>query len=140
MLIVYITPLIGNTLVNTRNSSTLMTEQGYEAMATTSISDVDALLETLPVEYKTVVKEIIEIISSQLSNKIVNVHRELTEKDKEKPHRKLCHNSEAPRRRSGTPTGKHRPIQTLRYRDPVRGFTTSKDDPGEHNHHGDPNF
>lgn len=65
-------------MVNTRMSA----KQENEAMATTGETDVHALLETLPEEYKTVVKVITEIISTQLSEKIVNLHKEITEKDK----------------------------------------------------------
>lgn len=68
-------------MVNTRHSSTEKVKQDNEDMATTSDSDVNALLETLPAEYKTVVKVITEIISSQLSEKIVNMQKELKEKD-----------------------------------------------------------
>lgn len=67
-------------MVNTRNSAS---KQENEAMTTTGESDVNALLETLPEEYKIVVKVITEIISSQLSDKIVNLHKELSDKDKQ---------------------------------------------------------
>lgn len=67
-------------MVNTRTSSNA--KQENEATATTTETDVNALLETLPEEYKIVVKVITEIISTQFSEKIVNLHKEITEKDK----------------------------------------------------------
>lgn len=75
-------------MVNTRTSSTAMARQGNEETTTTSESDVNALLETLPEEYKTVVKVITEIISSRLSVKIADLLKELAEKDKEINHLK----------------------------------------------------
>lgn len=69
-------------MVNTRNSSTAMSKEDNEAKTTTE-ADVNALLETLPEEYKIVVKVITEIISAQLSEKMVNLQKELVEKDKQ---------------------------------------------------------
>ena len=67
-------------MVNTRNTS--LTRQENEDTPTTSVSDVDALLATLPEECKTVVKVITEIITNRLSEKIVNLQKDLTEKEK----------------------------------------------------------
>ncbi len=52
-------------------------------MTKASESDINALLDTLPAEYKPVVKVITEIISSQLSDKILDLHKELIDKDKQ---------------------------------------------------------
>lgn len=54
-----------------------------EAMATSNETDINALLATLPEEHKVVVKVITEIISAQFSDKIVNLQKELVEKDKQ---------------------------------------------------------
>ena len=67
-------------MVNTRNTS--LTRQENEDIPTASVSDVDALFATLPEEYKTVVKVITDIITNRLSEKIVNLQKDLTEKEK----------------------------------------------------------
>ena len=59
------------TMVNTRNTTTLTTRQGNEAMATNSESDVNALFEFLPEEYKT------------LSDQLNDLQKELKMKDKQ---------------------------------------------------------
>ena len=46
-------------------------------------SDVNVLLESLPEEQKTMVKVITEMISTKLSQKILDIQREVKEKDKE---------------------------------------------------------
>ena len=79
-------------MVNTRNTPT--TKQANETVAATSDretsdseTDVDALFQSLPEEYKTVVTVITEILttrlSDKLSDKLADLQKELTEKDKQ---------------------------------------------------------
>ena len=68
-------------MVNTRNTAGQTVKVENEDMTTTSASDINALLETLPEEYKTVVKVITEIISNQISEKIARLQKDLTDKD-----------------------------------------------------------
>lgn len=72
-------------MVNTRKTSTTTDKQGNETVATTSDSDtnVDALFESLPEDYKTVVKVITEILTTRLSEKIDDLQKELAEKNKQ---------------------------------------------------------
>ena len=53
-------------MVNTRNTST--TRQVNEAMAVSSDSDVNTLLETLPEDHKILIKVITDIITTRLSD------------------------------------------------------------------------
>lgn len=73
-------------MVDTRSSSASTTrseERGNGGMITTSDTDVNALFETLPEEYKTVVKVITEIITSRISEQITDLQKQLAGKDKQ---------------------------------------------------------
>lgn len=70
-------------MVNTRQSSIQTTTEENGAMATTSDSDVNTLFESLPEEYKTVVKVITEMITDRLSVKLSELQKEIAVKDKQ---------------------------------------------------------
>ena len=60
------TLIVLEAMVNTRNTST--TRQVNEAMAVSSDSDVNTLLETLPEDHKILIKVITDIITTRLSD------------------------------------------------------------------------